>query len=376
MESLLPSDRFDQGVMDRFLNYSELPILGSTALEQILHSSLAGDHHPQYTAVMSPDSSQWTASTSGVESGSESPDEHNDDLDCLPDSTTERDIDTMSVNSDPLNSSGSEYSFAASPPAFEPLLQEDFQFEKGLKRKHANSESSESSKKRSRKSKIGPTDLMCPLCDYTTRVKEHLGSHMNSHASERKYMCNQCGQTFKWSHSLRRHQRTHTKEYKYTCAYCPKSFSRKDHLAVHEKLHDSENSESFPCPECGTTFKNKKTLTGHLKTHSSDKPYKCGSCESEFTRKASLTRHVLAAHAGQVFHCDICNAPFSYKSTLEDHRRAVHNSGKRDFHCTGCGLSFACKAYLQKHMVRFFLQDLKVEVAKNVESIEKTFKNV
>jgi len=350
-------DKFDHGVMDKFLNLSELPIIGSSALEQILHqASLDYPAQPQ----MSPDSSQWTQSSSGVESGSESL-----DGDCLPDSTvqdTKDDTDTCSVNSDPLNSSSSEYSFAASPPVFENILADDSGVGHtldsspvssgpagGIKRKSAGSDDSAPTKKRSRKSKAGPHELCCPLCEYTTRVKEHLASHMNSHTSDRKYMCNQCGQTFKWSHSLRRHQRTHQKDYKFTCSHCPKTFSRKDHLAVHEKLHDADNTESYPCPECGVKFKNKKTLTGHVKTHSTDKPHKCDSCDSAFTRKASLTRHVLAAHAGHVFHCDICNASFSYKSTLEDHRRAVHNEGKRDFHCTGCGLSFACKAYLQKH---------------------------
>ena len=354
MESLQTySDKFDHGVMDRFLNLSELPVIGTSALEQILHQASL-DFNP----AMSPDSSQWTHSTSGVESGSESLDGRTEsDLECLPDSTTQdnKDDDTCSVNSDPINSSGSEYSFAASPPVFEPVLHEETNnntnASSAQKRKSPSSEDAPS-KKRSRKSKAGPNELCCPLCEYTTRVKEHLASHMNSHTSDRKYMCNQCGQTFKWSHSLRRHQRTHQKDYKFTCAHCPKTFSRKDHLAVHEKLHDSDNTESYPCPECGVKFKNKKTLTGHVKTHSTDKPHKCDSCDSAFTRKASLTRHVLAAHAGHVFHCDICTAPFSYKSTLEDHRRAVHNEGKRDFHCTACGLSFACKAYLQKHLVR------------------------
>ena len=352
MESLQTyADKFDHGVMDRFLNLSELPVIGTSALEQILHQASL-DFNP----AMSPDSSQWTASTSGVESGSESLDGRTEsDLECLPDSTTRdnKDDDTCSVNSDPINSSGSEYSFAASPPVFEPVLHEEPNNNNASVAQKRKSPSADEapSKKRSRKSKAGPNELCCPLCEYTTRVKEHLASHMNSHTSDRKYMCNQCGQTFKWSHSLRRHQRTHQKDYKFTCAHCPKTFSRKDHLAVHEKLHDSDNTESYPCPECGVKFKNKKTLTGHVKTHSTDKPHKCDSCDSAFTRKASLTRHVLAAHAGHVFHCDICTAPFSYKSTLEDHRRAVHNEGKRDFHCTACGLSFACKAYLQKHLV-------------------------
>lgn len=366
----LHSDKFDHGVMDRFLNLSELPVLGAGALEQILASEErpaswqerpAGHIQP----AMSPDSSQWTASTSGVESGSSDGSVGGSDVECLPDSTVpdsgrETDnTDNCSVNSDPINSSGSEYSFAASPPRFEPLLTDAppaAGVSSGKRRLETSPEPQQPVKKRSRKSKAGPTELCCPLCEYTTRVKEHLASHMNSHTSDRKYMCGQCGQTFKWSHSLRRHQRTHQKDYKFGCSHCPKSFSRKDHLAVHEKLHDSENTESYPCPECGVRFKNKKTLTGHVKTHSTDKPHKCDSCDSAFTRKASLTRHVLAAHAGHVFHCDICAAPFSYKSTLEDHRRAVHNEGKRDFHCAACGLSFACKAYLQKHLVSSVVQ--------------------
>jgi hypothetical protein len=409
MESLLGlhADRFDHGVMDRFLNLSELPVLGPSALEQILHQASLdfSSSAPSATSVpaMSPDSSHWTRSSSGIESGSESSSSssssHLEDEDeefeeddrgqhddrCLPDSTTDRDDDdAVSVNSDPINSSCSEYSFAASPPPTfnEPLLHldeddlranDDVGPSSYLKRKGGDdgdtsspcndavtsfvqlSRSLVSKKQRLRKSKMGPTDLGCSLCDYTTRVKEHLTSHMNSHASERKYMCGMCGQAFKWSHSLRRHQRTHQKDYKFTCAFCPKTFSRKDHLAVHERLHDNgDNAETYPCPDCGAAFKNKKTLTGHRKTHTADKPYKCTACESAFTRRASLTRHVLATHAGQVFHCHLCAAPFSYKSTLEDHRRAVHNEGKRDYHCQACGLSFACKAYLQKHMVSIF----------------------
>ena len=66
--------------------------------------------------------------------------------------------------------------------------------------------------KKKRKKKVkraGDTLLKCHMCDYTTRFKEHLTSHMNTHYTDRNYMCSDCGQTFKWSHSLKRHQRTH-----------------------------------------------------------------------------------------------------------------------------------------------------------------------
>ena len=92
------SDKFDHGVMDRFLNLSELPVIGSSALEQILHQ--ASLDYPSSSApltssssAMSPDSSQWTASTSGVESGSES-----SDIDCLPGEIQRKTVDVAKYN--------------------------------------------------------------------------------------------------------------------------------------------------------------------------------------------------------------------------------------------------------------------------------------
>ena len=46
--------------------------------------------------------------------------------DGVSDSTVaDKEDDVCSVNSDPLNSSSSEYSYTASPPSFEPVLHED-----------------------------------------------------------------------------------------------------------------------------------------------------------------------------------------------------------------------------------------------------------
>ena len=85
--------------------------------------------------------------------------------------------DALSTASDPINSSSSEYSYTASPPVFEPVLHEDSALTPvtstasvtsntaSVKRK-AEAEACGQTKKRTRKSKAGPHELSCPLCEY------------------------------------------------------------------------------------------------------------------------------------------------------------------------------------------------------------------
>ena len=403
METLLPGSLMLDNV-DRLFFHPEiskpdfLPVLGSSAIEQILSPTTSE------SSSSSSSSSSYCSSSSGFsEMERMSPDSTMDpitgemspsngsnylvgsasQLHQHPDSTTQ---DLSSYDSDAFDSEDSVSSFAeaqelaaasksasSASPANAALLwpkqlQQDVTDQERRNRRSLSSSSSESfnfsgtlsnlvsKSKPSRKKTKRSEDVLlkCESCDYTTRFKEHLTSHMHTHDNDRNYMCSDCGQTFKWSHSLKRHQRTHQThpDFRYTCNFCFKTFSRKDHLTIHEDLHTT-SSETFPCDQCGATFKNRKTLTGHLKTHNSQKEFKCEECDSQFTRRASLNRHVRAAHAGQVITCPLCPAVFSYRSTLEDHKKAAHNEGKREFGCSLCGVQFAVKAYLSKHMVSY-----------------------
>ena len=180
--------------------------------------------------------------------------------DQIPDSTTSDGSpgSELAYDSDAFNSEDSCSSFAeaqslshslAAPSSvnFGLKLEEDFN--------GCNYERLPHRKNSKKAKKAGDSLLKCEVCDYTTRFKEHLTSHMHKHAPDRNYMCQDCGQTFKWSHSLKRHQRTHapSSDYRYTCHFCLKTFQRKDHLTIHEALHTSSES-SFPCAECGKFF--------------------------------------------------------------------------------------------------------------------------
>ena len=209
-----------------FYDSKSLPILGQ--LEQFLEQE-------SERMRMSPDSTmtEGPVSTSGAESlGSEG---SSSNADQVPDSTTS----DLCYDSNAFDSEDSTSSFAEVFPPQPPPPKVY-------------------TKKNSKKSKkAGDTLLRCEHdhCNYTTRFKEHLTSHAQSHNSARNYMCSDCGQTFKWSHSLKRHQRTHSpaSDFRYTCHFCHKTFSRKDHLSIHEELHRSSGS-TYPCSECGKTM--------------------------------------------------------------------------------------------------------------------------
>ncbi len=211
---------------------SDLPILGTSALEQFLEQSVQENQrlNNMQDQRMSPDSSSNAvgASLSSVEDEQPPVASQNN---MVPDSTTS----DLAYDSDAFNSEDSCSSFAevmansAASAASEVnnanlLLVKDSSLNfKDLKNKlnHNNAGHHQNSsvngvnhgrikKKNVKKSKrAGDTLLKCEQCPYTTRFKEHLTSHMHTHATARNYMCSDCGQTFKWSHSLRRHQRTH-----------------------------------------------------------------------------------------------------------------------------------------------------------------------
>jgi hypothetical protein len=194
----------------------DLPILGTSALEQFLEHTV----QEQQRMRMSPDSTMELPQPLRPSASSDLPILQN----CVvPDSTTS----DLTYDSDAFNSEDSCSSFAevtaASTDSLTTASTASITNANLLIAMSNEDESSSSSssfdlkrpsmifkKKNAKKAKkAGDSVLKCDLCNYTTRFKEHLTSHMNTHATIRNHMCSECGQTFKWSHSLKRHQRTH-----------------------------------------------------------------------------------------------------------------------------------------------------------------------
>lgn len=361
-------------------NSSDLPVLGTSAIDQILVDTPSPSSYASSSSDMdrmSPDSSMDWANNGGHahQQMIPSPVHSTASSSNVPDSTT-ADHNNSSSNANTTGYDSNEFDSDDSTQSLEwgntlPTVQAPSAPPAAAIPVAPAAEEQPTKKRKKKKTKrAGDVVLRCHLCHYTTRYKEHLTSHMHTHCPDRAHMCSDCGQTFKWSHSLRRHQRTHRPDddrFRLACRFCLKTFSRRDHLNIHENLH-SASGQSHPCPDCGATFKNKKTLAGHMKTHSTEKAFRCGQCKSEFTRRASLNRHVRAAHAREVIQCPHCPSRFSYRSTLEDHKKAAHNHGRKEFACDLCGIQFAVKAYLTKHMVRETVISRAIGAAKSQES--------
>ena len=246
------SSNLESFFLDEKKHLDSLPILGTSALEQFLHQD-------SERMRMSPDSTMPSEAVNSVASGPMSIHSDSSCHDQVPDSTTSE----LAYDSDAFNSEDSCSSFAEAQqmslshivPLSPPQNSIASPSNANLLLLNNNEDVPKRKKNLKKAKKAGDTLLKCELCDYSTRFKEHLTSHMHTHATTRNYMCSDCGQTFKWSHSLKRHQRTHapSSDFRYTCNFCFKTFQRKDHLSIHESLHTSTNA-TFPCTECGRLF--------------------------------------------------------------------------------------------------------------------------
>ena len=205
METILP--------LENLIYFDSLPVLKSSAIDQILEESTNTSCSSASTTSsssssasemerMSPDSSmdwrqqhqqQPLQQQQQQQQQPHSPQQQ-------PDSTTNSDgcnnvsnayVNSSSSNLDPgydsdaFNSDDSNQSMEFVPTSADNNNTSDKSKSLKLKTK----------KKKKKKSKrAGDVLLQCQLCEYSTRYKEHLTSHMITHKSDRDHMCSDCGQ--------------------------------------------------------------------------------------------------------------------------------------------------------------------------------------
>lgn len=174
-------------------------------------------------------------------------------------------------------------------------------------------------------------DMQCTLCNFTTRKKSVLATHMLNHSDVIPpvyYKCSQCPYQTKRKNDMPKHMLGHCTNESvplYKCRSCPYVTKRKGDLPKHEMNHAERNEMfSWNCTECEYFSKRKNDLHKHMLIHSDRQLaglYKCLKCTYVTDKIVKFSRHVLSG-------CNSCENPISLEHLmLEDILASVDHNG-------------------------------------------------
>ena len=71
-------------------------------------------------------------------------------------------------------------------------------------------------------------------------------------------------------------------------------------------------------------FEKKENLQTHIKSVHESQKFPCPQCEYKATEKGHLQRHIKSVHEGQKFQCSQCEYKATFKGSLQRHIMSVH----------------------------------------------------
>ncbi|CCD70859.1 Zinc finger protein ztf-16 [Caenorhabditis elegans] len=143
---------------------------------------------------------------------------------------------------------------------------------------------------------------VCPHCNFTTCMSQHMKSHLEAHERHQgqMYQCDICKMQFSQKANMHRHRMRHSGVKPYECRFCKKRFFRKDQMQEHSMTH-IKTGFGFDCPvsQCNMQFSQHNALRAHLEeTHtiSSTNPASCKRCNLMFANSRRLLLHFQTRH--------------------------------------------------------------------------------
>ncbi|VDO88659.1 unnamed protein product [Heligmosomoides polygyrus] len=143
---------------------------------------------------------------------------------------------------------------------------------------------------------------VCPHCNFTTYMSQHMKSHLDAHARHQgqMYQCDICQMQFSQKANMHRHRMRHSGVKPYECRYCKKRFFRKDQMQEHSMTH-IKTGVDFDCPVafCSSKFSQHSILRSHLdEAHniSATLPASCKRCSLLFANPRRLLLHYQTRH--------------------------------------------------------------------------------
>ncbi|GMT35489.1 hypothetical protein PFISCL1PPCAC_26786, partial [Pristionchus fissidentatus] len=143
---------------------------------------------------------------------------------------------------------------------------------------------------------------VCPHCNFTTFMSQHMKSHLEAHERHQgqMYQCDICQMQFSQKANMHRHRMRHSGVKPYECRYCKKRFFRKDQMQEHSMTHIKTGAD-FDCPValCPLQFSQHSALRAHLdESHqiTSGTPASCKRCSLLFANSRRLLLHYQTKH--------------------------------------------------------------------------------
>ncbi|ETN71376.1 zinc finger, C2H2 type [Necator americanus] len=172
--------------------------------------------------------------------------------------------------------------------------------------------------------KTSKTAHVCPHCNFTTYMSQHMKSHLDAHERHQgqMYQCDICQMQFSQKANMHRHRMRHSGVKPYECRYCKKRFFRKDQ-----------------------TCKVAVSLERRLRKKGLDD-------EIHSLRQAMQEHSMTHIKTGVDFDCPVafCTHQFSQHSTLRSHLDEAHNvCASSPASCKRCSLLFANSRRLLLH---------------------------
>ena len=205
----------------------------------------------------------------------------------------------------------------------------------------------------------GQKNFGCSKCSFKTAFKWKLKHHQKGkHEGELvidqdgKFTCPQCDYKSREKSVIRSHIKVYHDNIKVECDHCPSTFNSKFSMENHKRYtHLGETHKCELCPD--KLYTNTGSLRKHVEIEHEGKRHACKHCEYVATRTDTLLIHMNENHAGlnnqkARMQCEICPKTFGIANILKRHM--IYHSEERPLGCLKCSQRFREKNNLKRHM--------------------------
>ena len=193
----------------------------------------------------------------------------------------------------------------------------------------------------------------CKVCNYQTKIREHMMNHCQKHTKMYCTKCDQCGKMFRDKGTLKHHIASdHVGLKMFKCTDCGNEFVTKTALTVHSRIHNELELLKCESEGCDFTNSNKYKVALHFKRkhESNNSLHLCSECGKGFTTKSELKVHFERKHSELKHLCIICPAKYGSEKLLKDHVANSHMKIHEPRQCELCPKLLKNIESLRQHM--------------------------